>query len=184
MAKRALSCIGTALLMLAATLASPATDARAQDTEKRISGLALSNDEPIQIESDLLKIDEETSKATFTGNVKVVQGDTQLQAGRMIVNYDKNGGSVSSGAAQIREIELYDKVFIRADTQTATADAGNFNMVNEVLVLTGEKVVLTDAENVFIGCKLTVEMKSGQAKLDSCGRRVMIQLDPKSRPKQ
>jgi len=25
-------------------------------------------------------------------------------------------------------------------------------------------------------------MKNGQAKLDSCGRRVMIQLDPKSRP--
>jgi lipopolysaccharide export system protein LptA len=52
------------------------------------------------------------------------------------------------------------------------------------LVLSGEKVVLTDAENVFIGCKLTVEMKNGQAKLDSCGRRVMIQLDPKSRSKQ
>jgi len=27
-------------------------------------------------------------------------------------------------------------------------------------------------------------MKNGQAKLDSCGRRVRIQLDPKSRPKQ
>jgi lipopolysaccharide export system protein LptA len=57
-------------------------------------------------------------------------------------------------------------------------------MANEVLVLTGEKVVLSDAENVFIGCKLTVQMKNGQAKLDSCGRRVRIQLDPKSRSKQ
>jgi lipopolysaccharide export system protein LptA len=57
-------------------------------------------------------------------------------------------------------------------------------MASETLVLSGEKVVLTDAENVFIGCKLTVEMQSGQAKLDSCGRRVMIQLDPKSRNKQ
>ncbi|KGF68203.1 hypothetical protein LL06_17920 [Hoeflea sp. BAL378] len=184
MACNPLSLLKIAVVMIAAGLALPAADARAQDTERRMSGLALSNDEPIQIESDLLKIDEETSKATFTGNVTVVQGDTMLQAGRMIVNYDKNGGSVSSGAAEIREIELYDKVFIKADTQTATADAGNFNMINEVLVLTGEKVVLTDAENVFIGCKLTVEMKNGQAKLDSCGGRVMIQLDPKSRPKQ
>jgi lipopolysaccharide export system protein LptA len=87
-------------------------------------------------------------------------------------------------AADIREIDLFRKVLIRSGTQTATADTGNFNMANEILVLSGEKVVLTDGENVFIGCKLTVEMKNGQAKLDSCGRRVMIQLDPKSRSKQ
>lgn len=172
-----------AWIILAAGLLS-ASGASAQTTESRMSGLALSNDEPIQIESDLLKIDEQTSKATFTGNVKVVQGDTTLQAGEMIVNYTKNGGTVSSGAADIEEIELYQKVLIVSGTQTATADEGNFNMADEILVLTGEKVVLTDAENVFIGCKLTVQMKTGQAKLDSCGRRVMIQLDPKSRPKQ
>ncbi|MEP3437964.1 MAG: LptA/OstA family protein [Hoeflea sp.] len=184
MTRTALFFMKLAVVAIAAGLVLPVADSWAQGTEKRMAGLALSNDEPIQIESDELKIDEETSKATFTGNVKVVQGDTLLQAGRMVVNYDKNGGSVSSGSAQIREIELYDKVFIQADTQTATADTGNFNMVNEVLVLSGKKVVLTDAENVFIGCRLTVQMKDGQAKLDSCGRRVMIQLDPKSRPKQ
>ncbi|MCY0093201.1 LptA/OstA family protein [Hoeflea ulvae] len=176
--------MSVAWLVLAAGLCFPASGALAQATESKMSGLALSNDEPIQIESDELKIDEETGKATFTGNVKVVQGEMTLQAGEMIVNYDKNGGSVSSGAADIREIELYEKVLIVSGTQTATADAGNFNMANEVLVLTGDKVVLTDADNVFIGCKLTVQMKDGQAKLDSCGGRVMIQLDPKSRPKQ
>jgi len=173
-----------AAVVIAAGLLAIVSGAVAQDTESRMSGLALSGDEPIQIESDLLKINEEASQATFTGNVKVVQGDTLLQAGEMIVNYSKDGGSVSSGAADIREIELYKKVFIQSGTQTATADAGNFNMADEILVLTGEKVVLTDADNVFIGCKLTVQMKNGQAKLDSCGRRVMIQLDPKSRPKQ
>ncbi len=173
-----------AWLVLAVGLLVPLSGASAQSTESKMSGLALSNDEPIQIESDALKIDEETSKATFTGNVKVVQGEMTLQAGEMVVNYAKNGGSVSSGAAEIREIELYRKVLIVSGTQTATADTGNFNMADETLVLTGDKVVLTDRENVFIGCKLTVQMKNGQAKLDSCGGRVMIQLDPKSRPKK
>lgn len=173
-----------ALAAITAGSLTPVSDGFAQETQSRMAGLALSGDEPIQIESDVLKINEETSQATFTGNVKVVQGDTLLQAGEMIVNYTKGGGSVSSGSADIREIELYKKVFIQSGTQTATADAGNFNMADEILVLTGEKVVLTDADNVFIGCKLTVQMKNGQAKLDSCGRRVMIQLDPKSRPKQ
>lgn len=172
-------------IMFAVGLIMAVPAAHAQQAE-RMTGLALSSDEPIQIESDLLKIDEEASKATFTGNVKVVQGETALQAGEMIVYYTKSGsgGSVASGAADIREIELFKKVLIQSGTQTATADAGNFNMADEVLVLTGEKVVLTDADNVFIGCKLTVLMKTGQATLDSCGGRVMIQLDPKSRPKK
>ncbi|WP_420406723.1 LptA/OstA family protein [Hoeflea sp.] len=183
MAKISLLQVGLALLVGLAAVSSPAS-AWAQASESRMTGLALSSDEPIQIESDLLKINEETSQATFTGNVRVLQGDTVLQAGEMIVHYAKNGGSVASGAADIREIDLYKKVLIRSGTQTATADTGNFNMASETLVLSGEKVVLTDAENVFIGCKLTVEMQSGQAKLDSCGRRVMIQLDPKSRNKQ
>jgi lipopolysaccharide export system protein LptA len=182
MARTPLHILRVAAVIFAAVLLAPV--AQAQTTESRMSGLALSGDEPIQIESDLLKINEETSKATFTGNVRVLQGDTVLQAGEMIVHYAKNGGSVASGGADIREIDLFRKVLIRSGTQTATADTGNFNMANEILVLSGEKVVLTDGENVFIGCKLTVEMKNGQAKLDSCGRRVMIQLDPKSRPKQ
>ena len=176
--------IKIAAVMIAGALALPVPAALSQDTEKRLSGLALSNDEPIQIESDLLKIDEATSRATFTGNVKVVQGDTVLQAGEMIVNYLKDGESVSSGSANISEIELYKKVLMRSGTQEATADTGNFNMANEVLVLSGQKVVLTDAGNVLVGCKLTVQMKTGQARLDSCGRRVIMQLDPKSRPKQ
>lgn len=173
-----------AAALVAAALMLSAPNALAQSGPSKMTTLALSNDEPIQIESDLLQINETTSQATFTGNVKVVQGDTVLQAGEMIVYYNSNGGSVASGAADIREIDLFKKVLIESGTQTATADAGNFVMATEVLVLTGEQVVLTDADNVFIGCKLTVQMKNGQAQLDKCkNSRVMIQLDPKSRKK-
>lgn len=155
----------------------------AQVSEQRMQGLQLSGNEPIQIESDQLRINENAAQADFTGNVKVVQGDTVLKAGAMTVHYNKNGGSVSSGGADIETIEVSKKVLLQSKTQTATADEGVFNMRSEVLVLTGKEVVLTEGDNVFIGCKLTVEMKTGLAKLDSCGRRVMIQLDPKSRQK-
>ena len=40
-----------------------------------MSGLAISNDKPIQIESDQLEINDQEKIAIFTGNVKVVQGD-------------------------------------------------------------------------------------------------------------
>ncbi|MCC8931676.1 MULTISPECIES: LptA/OstA family protein [Rhizobiaceae] len=154
--------------------------ASAQTTNSQMNGLKLSNDQPIQIESDALEIREQEKKAFFTGNVKVVQGTTTLQAGAMTVLYRGEGTTVTQGNADIEKIDVTGKVFLQSETQQATADKGYFDMTKQVFVLEGERVVLSEGQNVFVGCKLTVQMNSGQAKLDSCGRRVQIQLDPKS----
>ncbi|MCP8897263.1 LptA/OstA family protein [Shinella daejeonensis] len=166
--------------VIAAGLIMAAGQAIAQETSSRMDGLRLSNDAPIQIQSDKLEIRDQESKAEFTGNVKVVQGTTTLQAGRMIVQYSA-GGSVAGGNADIEKIDVSEKVYLKSGTQEATSDTGTFNLVNETLVLEGDKVVLSEGKNVFVGCKLTVTMRTGEAKLDACGGRVMIQLDPKSR---
>lgn len=154
--------------------------ASAQSTSREMNGLKLSNDQPIQIESDQLEIRDAERKAYFTGNVKVVQGTTTLQAGTMTVLYQGQGGAVTEGNADIDKIDVDGKVFLSSGTQQATADKGRFDLVSQVFILEGDRVVLTEGQNVFVGCKLTVQMASGQAKLDSCGRRVQIQLDPKS----
>ena len=67
----------------------------------------------------------------------------------------------------------------------ATGDMGTFDMKAEVLVLTGKEVVLTQGENVVVGCKLTVQMKTGKSQLDGCGGkesggRVKMLLQPGS----
>lgn len=165
------------LLVCASALTAPAA---AQTTSSQMNGLKLSNDQPIQIESDALEIREQEKKAFFTGNVKVVQGTTTLQAGAMTVFYRGEGTTATQGNADIEKIDVMDKVFLQSETQQATADKGYFDMTKQVFVLEGERVVLSEGQNVFVGCKLTVQMNSGQAKLDSCGRRVQIQLDPKS----
>lgn len=152
----------------------------AQTTNSQMNGLKLSNDQPIQIESDALEIREQEKKAFFTGNVKVVQGTTTLQAGTMVVHYRGEGTTVTQGNADIEKIDVAQKVFLSSGTQQATAETGYFDMAKQLFVLEGERVVLSEGQNVFVGCKLTVQMNSGQAKLDSCGRRVQIQLDPKS----
>ena len=160
------------------------TDALAQQgSSNRIDGLALSGDQPIQIESDKLQVQDEQGTATFIGNVKVVQGNTLMQTGHMTVHYARNGGSTTSGTSQIDRIDVKDKVYIKSDDQEATADQGVFDMKAETLELTGKQVVLSQGNNVFVGCKLIVFVKTGEAKLESgssCGR-VKIQLDPKSR---
>ncbi|ANL38887.1 LptA/OstA family protein [Rhizobium phaseoli] len=163
-----------------------------------MSGMKLSNDQPIQIESDKLEIHDQEHIALFTGKVKVVQGTTTMQSGKMTVYYkDKaakpaadgaqpeKSASLASGSADIDKILVTDKVLLTSGTQTATADDGKFDMASQTFTLTadqGNKVILSDGPNVFTGCKLTVHMQTGQAELESCGGRVQIQLDPKSQP--
>lgn len=154
--------------------------ANAQQANSRINGLGLSSKEPIQIESDRLDIDDDASSATFNGNVNVVQGDTLLKSGKMVVYY-AGGGSVSAGATDIEKIEVSGSVVLQSGNQTATADSGLFNMVAQTLVLTGKKVVLSQGDNILVGCKLTVKMQTGDARIDSCkNERVIFQIEPKS----
>lgn len=154
--------------------------ANAQQANSRINGLGLSSKEPIQIESDRLDIDDNSSSATFNGNVNVVQGDTLLKSGKMVVYY-AGGGSVSAGATDIEKIEVSGSVVLQSGDQTATADSGLFNMVAQTLVLTGKKVVLSQGDNILVGCKLTVKMQTGDARIDSCkNERVIFQIEPKS----
>ncbi|MET0748601.1 MAG: LptA/OstA family protein [Rhizobium sp.] len=180
-----------------------------QSTTTKMTGLNLNKDQPIQIESDKLEIHDSESNAVFTGKVNVVQGTTTMQAGKMIVFYKKKpqadaagtaakpastaaadtkkpaapaaGNSVVSGDTDIDHILVSDKVYLTSGTQTATAENGSFDMVAQLAILKGQKVVLTDGPNVFTGCMLTVHMNTGEAQLDSCGGRVQIQLDPKSK---
>ena len=147
----------------------------------RLTGLKLDGDKPIQIESDNLEIREQEKRALFNGNVKVVQGTMTLTSNNMIVYYKGSAGTISEGGSDIDRIEVDGKVTLVSGDQSARGDSGSFDMRTELLTLEGKQVVLADGNNVFTGCKLTVQMKNGLAKLDSCGSRVKILIDPKSR---
>jgi lipopolysaccharide export system protein LptA len=177
--RSALLCLAMALAMLPASLAG------AQTETSRLTGLQLSGDEPIEIESDKLEVREADNVAVFSGNVSVTQGPTLLKSGRMTVHYADGGGSATTGSADIERLEVDGQVYIKSDSQVATGDRGTFDMATEVMVLTGDEVVLSEGENVIVGCKLTVEMKTGQAQLDGCGGgeqggRVKMLLQPQS----
>jgi lipopolysaccharide export system protein LptA len=160
-----------------------------------MSGLKLSGDQPIQIESDKLEVRQNESLAIFTGNVSVVQGPTLMKAGKMKVFYVKSdkaddkskpagdeaaagGLSPMSGGTNIDHLEIDGKVYIKSEDQVATGDSGTFDMKTQVLVLSGKKVVLSQGDNVLVGCKLTVQMQTGLAQVDACGGRVMMSLTP------
>jgi lipopolysaccharide export system protein LptA len=180
-----------AACLAAVAIACLAGTAAAQSTTSNMEGLKLSNDQPIAIESDQLEVRDQEQKAYFTGNVKVVQGTTTLQAGKMTVLYKSKSGdskapnaSITGGNADIDKIFVDNSVYLTSGTQKATADKGEFDMAAQTFILSGKQVVLSQDTNVFTGCKLTVFMTTGQAKLESCGGPVRIMLDPKSQKKQ
>ena len=156
-------------LLAAALLMLPMGVAEAQGQSNRMTGLKLDRDQPIQIESDKLEVRENDGVAVFTGNVAVVQGATLLRSGKMTVYYSSRGGAAAGGSGDIDRLEVEGKVYVKSDRQVATGDRGSFDMKSETLVLSGNEVVLTEGENVIVGCKLTVQMATGLARLDGCG---------------
>lgn len=163
--------------------------AAAQDVSSPVPGLKLSGDQPIQIESDKLEVNESKNMAVFTGNVNVVQGATLLKAGRMTVYYKpdpKTGGAptTTTGSTAIDRLEVEGGVYVKSGTQVGTGDRGTFDVDANVLVLSGKEVVLSDGPNVLKGCKLTVHMTTGKSDVDSCasssGGRVQVLITPGS----
>jgi lipopolysaccharide export system protein LptA len=84
-------------------------------------------------------------------------------------------------------MEAEGKVYLKQGEQVATGDHGAFEIASGVMVLTGKEVVLSEGENVVVGCKLTANMNTGRSQLDGCGRggeggRVKMLLQPGSQP--
>jgi lipopolysaccharide export system protein LptA len=119
-----------------------------------------------------------------------VQGPTTLRAARMKIFYARDGGgSATTGTANIERLEAEGGIYVKSGEQVATGDRGTFDGRTEVLELSGKEVVLSEGENVIVGCKLTVQMKTGQATLESCrdggsGGRVRMLLTPGSQNRQ
>jgi lipopolysaccharide export system protein LptA len=156
-------------------------------TQTGTTGLQLSGDRPVEIEGDQLEVLEGQGMAVFSGNVRVVQGLTVLRTSKLVIRYAKDakggsGSALTSGSSQIDKLEASGGVNIQSESQVATGDTGVYDMKTEVLVLTGKRVTLSEGGNVATGCKLTVAMQSGRAKLEGCSQsgRPTILLQPDS----
>jgi lipopolysaccharide export system protein LptA len=184
-ARPALAAAAIALFGLWSAHAAAQNTAKTTPQAGAFSGLKMSGKDPIQIESDKLEVREKENMAIFSGNVVVAQGTTVLKAGKLTVYYVPGSGVASTGSSAIDHLEVEDTVYVKSDDQIATGDKGSFDMKSEMLVLTGEKVVLTQGDNVLVGCKLTVDMKVNQANFEGCaksGGRVSTLLSPKNAP--
>jgi lipopolysaccharide export system protein LptA len=150
-----------------------------------------SSKEPISIDADKLVYYDKEHKAIYTGNVVVIQGDTKMTCSVMTVFLDRapaqgakqttdpqSGPSADSG---VKHLEATGPVTVISKTQVATGDSGSYDKAEDKVWLIGH-VTLSDGQNVTKGDKLTYDLKSGQATIDTSAKsgRVHGQFLPKS----
>jgi lipopolysaccharide export system protein LptA len=180
---------------LAALAMLAASDASAQSAVKGVpnamQGFSQNRDQPIQIEAASLEMRDKKKEATFSGNVKVVQGDTTMTSKALVVFYDQSAapaapppaakgaksGPIQSatpgpgGSSSIRRLEARGSVVVTQKDQVVTGETAIFDTkANQVTMQGG--VVLTQGQNVLRGDRLVVDMTTGVSRVESDNGRV------------
>jgi lipopolysaccharide export system protein LptA len=180
---------------LAALAMLAASDAAAQSAVKGVpnamQGFSQNRDQPIQIEAASLEMRDKKKEATFSGNVKVVQGDTTMTSKALVVFYDQSAapaapapaakgakpGPIQSatpgpgGSSSIRRLEARGSVVVTQKDQVVTGETAIFDTkANQVTMQGG--VVLTQGQNVLRGDRLVVDMTTGVSRVESDNGRV------------
>jgi len=168
------------LLLTAAALAVSGAPLSAQVSKgppNALQGFSQNRDQPVHIEAATLEVRDKEKQATFSGNVRVTQGDTGLRCKSLVVFYDQGGenGTGSSmkaatpgpgGQQKIKKLEARGGVVVTQKEQTATGDLGLFDMRTNTVTLSGN-VVMTQGQNVLRGERLVVDLTSGVSRVES-----------------
>ncbi len=153
-----------------------------------LQGFSTNRNQPVKIEAAALEVRDKDKVATFSGDVHVVQGDTDMRCKTLRVFYEQGAGKDGKGSAQagpsggqIRRMEALGKVVVTQKDQVATGDRGDFDMRTNTVTLTG-KVVVTKGEDVLRGERLVVNLTDGVSRME--GGRVEGMFNPKSKSDQ
>jgi len=149
-------------------------------TPNALQGFQQNRGQPVQIEAARLEVRDKQKMATFSGNVKVVQGDTTMRCKTLVVFYEQKppeGGAAPKttmpaaqpgpgGASQISRLEAEGNVIVTQKDQTATGDKGLFDMKTNTVTLLNN-VTVSQGPNVVRGEKLVVDLTTGVSKVDA-----------------
>jgi lipopolysaccharide export system protein LptA len=183
-ARRPLAVVLGAIALLAAAQVmaqknQPSPQA-SQGPPNALQGLSQNKDQPVTIQADKLEVRDKDKMATFTGNVHVVQGDTEMRSRQLVVFYEetsKPGAPNGTGAKapppaasgdqqQIKWIEATGGVRVTQKDQNAVGDKGTFDMRSNVVTLIGN-VVVTRGKDVVRGERLVVDLNTGVSRIES-----------------
>ena len=165
-----------------------------QNVPNAMQGFSQNRDQPIQIEAETLEMRDKQKEATFSGHVKVVQGDTTMTSKKLVVFYESKNqqpagattgnakGTKSAppmqsampgpdGSSSIRRLEATGNVVVTQKDQVVTGESAVFDTKTN-LVTMGGGVLLTQGKNVLQGDRLIVDMTTGVSRVESDSGKV------------
>jgi len=168
------------LIAVALLVPGAATQAQTpQGPPNALQGFSQNRDQPVHIEAATLEVHDKQKQATFSGDVRVKQGDTGLRCRSLVVFYEQSGKSAGNdknlqaatpgpgGEQRIKRLEARGAVVVTQKDQTATGELGIFDMKTNTVTLTGNPVVMTQGQNVLRGERLVVDLTSGVSRVES-----------------
>jgi lipopolysaccharide export system protein LptA len=203
------------LVLVAATAVAGAVAAQPKVQQQQLSpqqpsgppsalqGFSQNRDQPVKITAAELQVHDKEKVAVFSGDVHLVQGDTTMRSGSLVVYYDdqppppapppKSGkGPVASAqlpppqqSQQIRKVEAKGNVIVTQKDQIATGDLATFDMRLNTVTMSGN-VIITRGPNVLKGDGLVVNMTTGESAMTcsnskgGCAKRVEALIIPGS----
>jgi lipopolysaccharide export system protein LptA len=157
-------------------------------SQNQVKGaLGQNNGQPVHIEAMTLEIRDKDKIATFSGNVRVVQGDTTMRCRTLVVFYGPEEGAGATKAAaptptesqaspgmpqggNFRRAEARGDVTVVSKDQNASGDLGVYDMKTKTVTLTGN-VLVSQGKNVVRGERVVVNTETGDARMESSGNR-------------
>jgi lipopolysaccharide export system protein LptA len=168
-----------ASLMLLSSQATPQPNSGTSKggQQNALQGFSQNRNQPVQIEAASLEVRDKDKIATFSGSVKVVQGDTVMRCKSLVVYYEQQGQQSGGqamkaatpgpgGSSSISKLEALGGVTVNQKDQTATGDRALFDMKANTVTLSGN-VVVSQGQNVMRGDRLVVDLTSGVSRVES-----------------
>ncbi len=174
------------VLIVATLMAAPAVAAQKATSASAPLLPGANSKEPISIDADKLNYFDKEQKAVYTGNVVAIQGDSKLTCSVMTIFLAKSepktpgadpktaaatpaadpGAGVGSGGSQVKHMDAIGPVTVISKTQVATGDRAAYDKdQNKVWLF--DNVTLSDNGNVTKGDKLTYDLTSGEAVVET-----------------
>ncbi|MEM1363202.1 MAG: lipopolysaccharide transport periplasmic protein LptA [Pseudomonadota bacterium] len=144
--------------------------ALSQGTGIQLQSVEENQQEPVEVTSDLLTVDQLKGTALFTGDVIVIQGEIRLNAPEMLVQYIiLPDGTVGS---EVDTITASGGVIMVTPTEEAASEEAVYTPAREEVVMTGD-VLLTQGPNTLNGARLVFDVETGQGQMEGRVRTVL-----------
>ena len=190
----ALGCCCAAVALATIAAGQAAAQSAVTGVPNAMQGFSQNRDQPIQIEAATLEMRDKKKEATFSGNVKVIQGDTTMTSKTLVVFYESSSAAAPAapaantkaaaksapmqsatpgpgGSSSIKRLEAKGNVVVTQKDQVVTGETAVFDTKTNLVTMLGG-VILTQGKNVLRGDRLLVDMTTGVSRVESDSGRV------------